>query len=188
MPAAFRSVTEATSAIQASEALVSEIVDLLTLEGDEPIGHKLFREAWNNRLSDPRSSLLMAIAAAEVGFKHFATVLVPDTEWLVENMPSPPLVPMLRDYLPRLPAKKSFAGKVLPPPEKEILDVLKKGVLLRNKLAHTAPPEPSYETLEEVLLAVRDVLWLLDYYRGFGWALSNVRPEVRTKMEQASTS
>lgn len=35
----------------------------------EPLGHELFREAWANKRSDPRSSLLMGITALEVGFK-----------------------------------------------------------------------------------------------------------------------
>ena len=65
---------------------------------------------------------------------------------------------MLRDYLPLLPVKNTIGGRVLPPPQDEILNVLTKGVQLRNKVTHTGAAEPKYETLEEVLLAVRDVL------------------------------
>jgi hypothetical protein len=188
MPQTFGSDFEAISSIRPSDEFVNEIVSLLSQERDEPVGHKLFREAWANRLSDRRSSLLMGIAAAEVGFKHCVTALVPTTEWLIENSPSPPLVTMLKDYLPQLPTRKSFAGKVLPPPKDEILDVLTKGVQLRNKVTHTGAAEPKFETLKEVLLAVRDLLWLLDYYRGFDWALDNVRPDVRAKMELKAPS
>lgn len=150
---------------------------------DEPVGHELFREAWNNRTSNPRSSLLMGIAAAEVGFKECVADLAPGAAWVVENSPSPPLVAMLSDYLPTLPARCTIGGKVIPPPKKEILDVLRnKGVNLRNKVTHTGAPAPETGTLKEILLAVKDVLWMLDYYRGDEWALQNVRPEIRKLM------
>jgi hypothetical protein len=188
MPQALRPVVEAPPAIRPGEELLFAIMGIINDERDEPVGHKLFREAWKNKASDRRSSLLMGIAAAEVGFKHCVTALVPQTDWLVEQVPSPPLVTMLRDYLPLLPAKNTIGGKVLPPPKPEILDVLTKGVNLRNKVTHTGAAEPAYETVEEVLLAVRDVLWLLDFYRGHGWALGYVRPEVREKMVVAAAT
>jgi hypothetical protein len=60
-----------------------------------------------------------------------------------------------------LQTKKRFAGRVLPPP-KEILDVLKQGVLLRNRRAHASAAEPKYDTQEEVL-------------RGHGISAANAR-------------
>src|ERR1700680_1320151 len=40
---------------------------------DEPLAHELLREAWANRGQNPRSSLVLAVAAAELGFKQFAS-------------------------------------------------------------------------------------------------------------------
>jgi hypothetical protein len=188
MPQSFMVISEVIRGIRTDQGLAGEIERLVSEVGDEPVGHKLFREAWENRASDRRSSLLIGIAAAEVGFKDFVVGLVPDAQWVVENCPSPPLVTMLREYLPLLPAKGTIARKVIAPPKVEILDVLTKGVQLRNKVTHASASEPRYETLEEVLLAVRDVLWLLDYYRGFTWALDNIREEVRRELGVAASS
>jgi hypothetical protein len=145
---------------------------------EEPVGHELFREGWANRVSNPRSSLLMGIAALEVGFKECVADLVPTAAWLVENAPTPPVVAMLTDYLPSLPARLKINDQVIAPP-KPILDLLKKGVLLRNKVTHTGAEPPSRDSLEGILQAVQDVLWLLDYYRGHGWANQRMSYETR---------
>ncbi len=90
------------------------------------------------------------------------------------NVPSPPLVKMLQEYLPQLPVRCKIQGKVLPPPD-EILNTLRKAVTLRNRVAHASGMALKYDTVEEILLAVRDVLWLLDYYRGMKWAYDHAR-------------
>jgi hypothetical protein len=36
--------------------------------------------------------------------------------------------------------------------------------------------------LKELLLAIRDLLYLLDFYCGFEWALDQIRDEVRQEM------
>ena len=46
---------------------------------------------------NPRSSLILGVAAAEVGFKQFASKTLPDTAWLLE-FPSPPLFDMLQKF------------------------------------------------------------------------------------------
>lgn len=172
---------EATQGVYPGGTTATTVAALMTQGRAEPVGHELFREAWFNRHSHPRSSLLIGIAAAEVAFKECVADLVPGAAWVVENAPTPPLVNMLTDYLPHLPARCAIGGKAVSPP-KAITDTLKKGVLLRNKVTHTGADAPKYDTLEEVLQAVKDVLWLLDYYRGDEWALEHVRPEVRTLM------
>lgn len=156
------------------------------LEGGvtEPLGHELYREAREQAVQNPRSALVVGIAAAEVGFKECVADLVQPAAWLVENMPSPDLVKMLREFLPLLPARKTIGGKVLSPP-KSVRDSLQKGVLLRNKIAHGPAPAPSRDTLKEVLSAVEDLLWILDYYRGFDWARDFVRPDVRREWEES---
>jgi hypothetical protein len=161
------------------------VIAALTGQG-EPVGHELFREAWHNRMRNSRSALVVGIAAVEVGMKEYIVDLVPDAKWLAENLPSPSVESMLRDGLPRLPSRLKINGKVLPPPKALVLDVLRKGVQMRNKVTHTAADEPDLDALEEVLCAVKDALWLLDYYRGNAWALSHMRPKVREALEQGS--
>jgi hypothetical protein len=45
---------------------------------DEPLGHQLLREAAVNRPNNLRSSLVLAVVAAEVGFKQFVSKALPD--------------------------------------------------------------------------------------------------------------
>jgi hypothetical protein len=116
--------------------------------------------------------------------KELVASLVLDAEWLVGNLPSPPLVKMLEEYLPLLPVRCTIGGKALPPPQ-DALKSLRKGVTLRNQIAHAGGVTLKYETLEEVLLAVRDVLWLLDYYGGMEWAYEHVRDETKAMLESS---
>ncbi len=110
-----------------SKSIHEEVQSLVQAGNTEPLGHELYQEAWEQRYSNPRSALVLGIAAAEAGFKQFVGTIVPDARWLAENAPSPPLVKMLAEYLPKLPARNTFAGKV-PPPPPDILNTLKKGV------------------------------------------------------------
>lgn len=78
-------------------------VELLLESGeDEPIAHQLFREALENRFPNPRSALILAVTSIETGVKNCVSRLVPEATWLVENAPTPPVVNMLRDFLPKL--------------------------------------------------------------------------------------
>jgi hypothetical protein len=165
-----------------SNSTREEIQALVQAGNTEPLGHELYREAWEQQGSNPRSALILGIAAAEAGFKQFLGILVPHARWLAENAPSPPLVVMLEKYLPTLPVRNTFAGRVLAPPP-DILNTLRKGVglrnELRNELTHRGVASLEHDTLEAVLSAVRDVLWLLDYYSGFAWAINNITEETR---------
>jgi hypothetical protein len=126
--------------------------------------------------------LAIGVAALEVGLKKFIAELVPEAEWLVEEVPSPPLVSMLKNYLPKLPARCTFGGEVLPPPRK-LRRIIHSAVEERNRVAHsTGSAALDYEALKESLLAIRDVLWLLDYYRGLQWASTHVREETKHDM------
>ena len=100
-----------------TEPTRAHLEELLKRDVLAPVCHDLYREAWHQPLSNPRSSLVLAVAAAEVGVKECVGVLVPDAEWLVETLASPPIERMLREYLPRLPAREEFSRGVLPPPE-----------------------------------------------------------------------
>jgi hypothetical protein len=167
--------------IRVDEAQRVEVENLVHEGRSEPLGHALLREAWQQRVHNLRSAIVVGVAAAEVGVKECIADLVPGARWLVERAPTPPLVDMLREYLPLLPARRRIGDRVKPPPD-AILDALKKGVQLRNRVAHVGAASLSYDTVEEVLKAVHDVLWLLDYYRGFKWALDNLTGETMTAL------
>ena len=162
----------------------NEVADLLRQDIREPFGHQLFREAWQQRFGNLRSALVIGIAAAEVGFKECVADTVPDARWLVEHVPSPPLVRILQQYLPILPTKIN-GTRAIPPPE-DILKTLKRGVELRNQVVHVSNERLDRMEVREILLAVRDMLLMLDHYRGFSWSIERARDNVRTSVASAS--
>jgi hypothetical protein len=173
---------EYTEMLKVTDNVRSDVEQFVREDIREPLGHELFYEAMHLRPDSPRSALILGIAAAEVGLKQCVSFLAPDTDWLMRNLPSPPIITMLQDYLPTLPVKNTVQGKVLPPP-KSIMDELKKGVGLRNKVVHSKAESLKYETLRDILWAVRDLLWLLDYYSGHQWAWEYIRASTRRSME-----
>jgi hypothetical protein len=162
---------------QMSDGIRSSVIKLAGAAEREPLGHELFQEAWKQRKELPRSSLMIGITAAEVGFKIFVASLIPAAEWLALHAPTPPLIQMLTDYMPSLPVKQHIQG-TFPFVPKGILEALKKGVKLRNEIAH-AGGNVKGDTLKEILQAVRDLLYLLDFYAGHAWALDVISYETR---------
>jgi hypothetical protein len=60
---------------------------LRTGEESEPIAHLLYREAFEERYENPRSALIIGMAALEVGLKRCLADRGPDARWLVESSP-----------------------------------------------------------------------------------------------------
>jgi hypothetical protein len=154
---------------------------LLRNQSTQPLYHDLFREAWQNQRENPRSAIVMGIAAAETGFKTTLTDLNPSVTWIIENLQSPPLDRMLRDYMSQLPARNRINGEVRRPPN-SVITTIKQGIELRNKLVHGREERPTLEVTRQTLEAVRDLLYLLDYYRGHDWALEKLSPEVAASL------
>jgi hypothetical protein len=138
-----------------------EIQDLLNERIEAPLAHTLFREAWEQRNENRRSALLTGMTALEIGVKQYLAARVPEATWLLEELQNPPLTRLLSEYLQRLDGYTFDPGK---------LDILKRGVNLRNRVAHRDAPEPKHDELDKILTTVRETLWWLDELRGFGWA------------------
>jgi hypothetical protein len=172
---------EGSSSFTLTESRREQFAELLSSNAEEPLGHELLREAADLRHIAPRSALLVGMSAVEVGFKELVADLVPKAGWLVEESPTPPVIKMLDQYLPTLPARLDFSGRVLPPPS-PIMEELKKAIFARNKVTHAGGRPLTGDTLDEVLRAVEDVLWLFDYYAGRKWALNHLRRETRTAL------
>ena len=153
---------------------------------EEPLAHELFREAAAQEDDNPRSCLVLGVAAAEVGFKQLVGSLVPDAKWLADNVPSPPLVKMLRDYLPTLPTKVRLEG-AKPRVPTNIIETLRKAVLLRNQVSHGEAPKISSDTLHEILGAIHDCLYLFDCYNGHRWAWDRITIETQRLIVQESS-
>jgi hypothetical protein len=160
-----------------SEAHRHAVEELLAKEAIQPLHHDLFREAWQNRGLSPRSALVVGIAALETALKTTICELHEPCRWILENLPSPPVEKILREYVQQLPARNELNGKVQRPPT-ALITLISKGIKQRNNLVHGREEVPDLQELKRLLEAIRDVLYLLDYYRGHGWAVERIRPEV----------
>lgn len=147
------------------------IETLLSKSNTRPLYHDLFREAWVNLSSNPKSALVIGVASCETAFKTTLVDLNPEWGWVVSGRQSPPLIEMLRHATPNLSAKNRINGSVLRPPKSVISD-LQKAVTLRNQVVHGEDVKVSFEDAENALLKIKDVLYLLDFYRGHEWAFN----------------
>lgn len=167
--------TTPTGLILGDEASTA-VQELADQNMSEPAGWELFHEARSSARQHPHSALVLGIAALEVRLKELIADLVPGAAWLVENLPSPPVDKMLREYLPALPARAMFDGDVLPPPN-HVLEAIRKAITRRNRAAHIAPAAFRPFEVDEILDEVQDVLYLLDFYAGYRWAREHVSPQ-----------
>jgi hypothetical protein len=165
-----------------------EVLDLVSRGESEPVGHELFREAWELRLAHPRSSLAIGIAAIEIATKETIVHLVPDSRWLVEHQPSPNVVSMIRDGFPAILAGLGLNPRFHVSSKNGALESLKKGVTLRNEMVHSRGHGPSADTLLEVLEAIRDFMWLFDVMRGHEWAVGSIRTDVLASWQSSEAS
>lgn len=174
-------------AVCIDEEVRSDINEIIKNGLREPVHHELFREAWRQRNENPRSSLVMGVAALEAAIKTTIGNLIPSASWLVENLPSPPVTRLLQEYVPRLPAINKIEGKVVSPP-KHIMASIKQAVTIRNQVAHIGGKAPSPERLDNILQVIRDVMWLLDYYCGYAWAFNHISDETREALRESVES
>ena len=172
-----------SSSVRISENAEEDVNQIIASGTQEPVHHELFREAWGQRNGNARSSLITGLSALEVAVKTTISTLIPNTTWLVENIPSPPVTKLLTEYLPKIPVINTIVGKVLPPP-KSVMNLLKKAVTIRNQIAHIGGKPPDDESLDKILEAISDTLWLLDYYCGHLWAYSHISESTKQELEQ----
>lgn len=149
---------------------------------EEFLGHRLLEEARN---SYGRARAVLAMTAVEVHTKQFIAEVAPNTAWLLENLPSPPMVKLLTDFVPTLTVPQPIDGRVLPPPTFLVNDLMA-GAQVRNAVVHRGQ-EVSWQVLERVVSAAQDVIWLLDHYRGVEWAEGQMRERTWTALMSITT-
>jgi len=93
-------------------------------------------------------------------------VLVPAARSLVEDLPTPPLVKMLKHSLPELPVRPKVDPSRRCP--KHIHAALDAAVQERNAIVHRGANPTTY--LWTALSTIREFLYLLDFYEGHSWA------------------
>jgi hypothetical protein len=163
------------SSVSPNHVKHEEIVSKVEAGADEPLGRQIFREAWSQRNTNPRGALVIGVAAAEVGLKRLIGSLVPQATWLMEEIQTPPVRKMLRDFLPTLPirAKRLDGGPMSLP--SELVREVEKAVEYRNKIVHRGAPAPRKQELINALQAISDLLWICDVFQGHGVRLARRR-------------
>jgi len=155
-------------------AVEQELEALAATDVREPVG----REIWHVASQvDPVTTIILVVTAVEVELKRLLSALVPEAGWLVINLPAPPIVRIIEEYLPKLEGYDQTLS-----PRRALIGTLKKAVKLRNDFVHVGPlGDASWlhsrlkaETVREVLAATSDLLWLFDAQRGHSWALDNL--------------
>jgi hypothetical protein len=155
----------------------------------EPIARALLREAWSSHFTNPRAALVLGVAALEVGTKDCIARLMPESTWLVDNMPAPNVHKMIKDYLPELLANRGNLR--IYAPTRKPMRAVQTAVENRNTVVHRFATSEAYEkavqalrylALEETLLMVEEFLSLFDLYTGMPEARRRIRTETRQEM------
>ena len=140
--------------------------DLLGQDIGRPLAHALLEEA---RSLPPRPKLVMIIASAEIGTKQFLSWAVPQSEWLVTNLPSPPLPELLSKVVPEAwsAGKSDLKSFAIP---KRLIASVRRGVGERNRVAHRGSVTIDGKLADTLAVDVRELLYLFDRFMGHGWA------------------
>lgn len=166
--------------VPSSESVLGDVMAMVKANALEPVAHAMFREAMGQRYANPRSALVIGISAAEVAVKQLVGTFVPKASWLVEEIPTPPLIRMLTEYLPSLPlADIGAEGAPFPT---ALTDVLRDAVATRNNVVHKGADFRDLGALERMLNGVQDLLWLLDSYAGQAWAIRYISSATRLSL------
>jgi hypothetical protein len=161
---------------------VKEVSRMHNEGAEPPLGLQLLIEAWNQRTTHPRSALVIGVTAAEIALKQLIGELAPDARWLAENVPSPPIHKIARDYIPNLKVKARLKGKTLRPP-RQLLKRIVEAVELRNRVVHAGEAPPAQEKLREILAAMEDLVWICDLYTGHTWACDHISFDTKSTWE-----
>jgi len=149
---------------------ITDIERIASSGPEEPVAHAILREAGDNASKNPRSSLVLAVAAIEVGIKQFISEVSPAAGWLATEAPSPPVHKMIRDYLPTLAGSQ---GRSISRPPPATLKLVSDAIEARNAVAHRGQKPGTWpeERLKMLLAMARAFLYALDFVRGVDWAI-----------------
>lgn len=165
-----------------------EFLDELTRNiedcSERTISHNIYREAYNQRVERRTSSLVVSITALENSVKSYIASTVPNSEWLIENIPSPPVVNIMRHYIPKIYESRNNRSIMMP---SSLLNRLGEVIKHRNKVVHGLPfwrLKKSVFDLDSFLQDVKDALYLLDYLSGYEWAYDHLSDKTKDEFKR----
>jgi hypothetical protein len=159
----------------------AEIVQRLLDDPDfsEPLARQILLEAGALVDGNPRAASVLAVAAAEVGMKQYvARISRPSEAWLIGKLPAPPLTRLMTDYFQLLQGASDLEVEPFAIPAR-LRSTFQEWIERRNDIVHQGldPPEP--EQVEELLHAVDEFLYMLDWASGQRWAALYLPAELR---------
>lgn len=140
---------------------------LQTTGASEPVAHAILRDAKWYFNDNPKAALLLAAVALETGTKQFLGRVCPDTDWLLENIQSPPIDRLIFEYMPTKGIDVSKIEKY----KKEIKNIITE----RNNLVHKGETSIEVQDIYESIYIVNSMLYFYDEQSGFKWASEYVR-------------
>lgn len=141
-------------------------------ETETPIPFKFYFQALSLAKSNQILCIPMMITAIESAIRRFISRTVPGSEWIVEELASPPIVKMLREFI--APAiEKSHQTSILESTvQGDDLELLGKLVQMRNRIMHGREVRISQDNVEKGLLVTHSLIWTLEHFGGSEWAES----------------
>src|SRR6185437_1803245 len=105
------------------------IQEMLEKEVTEPIFFELLREANTISHTSLESGFVIAVSALEVGVKYLIKNHLPKAEWLINEIPAPPIEKIVREFYPQL-----IPGFIL---EEDKSQLFKSTINMRNQIVHS---------------------------------------------------
>jgi hypothetical protein len=169
MPFGIRARTSFQQGMDLGGDALAELHAVWSKGQHEPLAHELLREALDIAHSNPRSALLIGVSAVETGLKQYIQQKVPNSDVILEKLPSPPAFTMVQEVIPALHKLLEQKHDNSPLPKNEA-DFFRKWVTQRNQIAHGIKSSVDVDDLLEFLEFSRRLLYRLDAYSGHQWA------------------
>ena len=130
-----------------------------------PIYPRIYFEAVNNLGNNPQTALVLAVESVEVAVKTCITYYDDKAKWLIENVPSPPLEKMLKEYI------TTFVPDGAPLIPKDLIKhSLHDAIAARNKIVHHGVYKVDMGKTQKWITDLGIIIAYLDYYIGAEWA------------------
>lgn len=127
------------------------IKDLMEKGNAEPVFFELLREANSISRTNLESGFVIAVSALEVGVKYLIKNHIPQVEWLIDEIPSPPIEKIIREFFPQI-----ISGFNL---TEEQTRLLKSIITTRNKLVHSGKIENDRKTFFKMMNFINDFVF-----------------------------
>lgn len=144
-----------------------------------PLAWTMFQRALRSAQSDPRVSLVLAVAAAEIAIKQCLAALdrSPIASWILIDEQAPSWSKLVKEPLGLLTTRRvEGTNRVLP---KTITAPIESALNRRNQFVHRGATEFEENELESLLQAVNDFLYALEWLKGNEWALEKMSARSR---------